>query len=67
MKSMKTIFLSGLALVSAILTLSFTIKDNSLKSLKANAYDAPGVCTRSASNDCISGATGNVYTGYRAL
>ncbi|OJX33516.1 MAG: hypothetical protein BGO86_11985 [Chryseobacterium sp. 36-9] len=68
MKNMKTILLSSFAVAATVATLSFSLKDNSLESLKANAKEAPGgtKCVQASNSDCLSPSTGNIYTGYRA-
>lgn len=68
MKNMKTILLTGFAVVATVATFSLSIKDNTLESLKASARVAPGgtKCVQASNSDCLSPSTGNIYTGYRA-
>lgn len=66
MKNMKTILLSGFAVSATVVALSFSIKDNSLESLRANAKLAGGTkCVETSNCDCKSPSTGTIYNGYK--
>jgi hypothetical protein len=57
---------AGVFASAAILAAVFTSSASSLESLRANAF-AGGYCTQAANVDCKSDATGNIYTGYKAV
>lgn len=59
----KSVILSSFAAAAAVAVFSFSVNDNSLESLSANAGGTK--CVEATNVDCKSPSTGTIYNGYK--